>query len=304
MEATVAITTKNRAAELRDALKSVYAQDVPVEVIVVDDGSEDDTSAVVQAEYPQVKLIRHENSIGLVESRNEAAQAATTPFIFSIDDDAVFTDPGTVRRALTYFEDERVGALAMPYVNVRIDPEVISGCPEDDVAYVTFTFVGTAHAHRRGVFLEVGGYRGSLRHWGEERDYCIRLYDAGYLVALTRTAPIHHFVSPKRDPGFGLRYLFRNQVLFPLLNAPFPSVLWHLGRAGAWNLVQLFKRPRFAGLWFQALGDVVFGLPRHLKAREPVAAATFSLAMRLHQARWMPKEVVLPQLRQPGPPSH
>ncbi|MGF1449758.1 MAG: glycosyltransferase family 2 protein [Opitutales bacterium] len=302
MEATVAITTKNRAPELRDALQSVYAQDVPVEVIVVDDGSDDDTSAVVAKDFPQVKLIRHETSVGLVESRNEAAEAASTPYIFSIDDDAIFTEAGTVRQALTYFADARVGALAMPYINVRLGPEVISGCPDDDVAYVTFTFVGTAHAHRRSVFRQVGGYRGSLRHWGEERDYCIRLYDAGYLVALTRTAPIHHFVSPKRDPGFGLRYLYRNQALFPLLNAPFPSVMWHLGRAGAWNVAQLLTKPRFAGLWFQALGDVLFGLPRYLKAREPVASATFSLAMRLHQARWMPKDNVLPQLRQPSSP--
>ncbi|MGF1482835.1 MAG: glycosyltransferase family 2 protein [Opitutales bacterium] len=299
MDATVVITTKDRAPELRGALTSVFAQDVALEVIVVDDGSSDDTTPMVRKEFPQVRVIRHETSAGLVESRNEAARAASAPFIFSIDDDAVYTDPGTIRKALAYFEDPRVAALALPYVNVKVGPEVLTGCPDDGVEYVAFTFVGTAHAHRRSVFLELEGYRGSLRHWGEERDYCIRLYDAGYLVAMACTSPIDHFISDKRDLSLSLRLLYRNQILFPLTNAPFPAAFKHLARAFLWNCKEVFNRPGYVGAWFRAHGELLWGLPGFLKLRAPVRSKTFSLAMRLHRAGPTPKDTIARELPEP-----
>ena len=47
--ATVLITTKNRCDELRNALRSVVSQSMPVEILVIDDGSSDDTPAMLRA---------------------------------------------------------------------------------------------------------------------------------------------------------------------------------------------------------------------------------------------------------------
>jgi glycosyltransferase involved in cell wall biosynthesis len=66
---TVAIATYNHAHFLPDALDSVLAQTVPAEeIIVVDDGSQDDPAAVV-ARYVGVKLVRQDNQ-GLSAARN------------------------------------------------------------------------------------------------------------------------------------------------------------------------------------------------------------------------------------------
>lgn len=294
--ASIIITTKNRKSELRAALQSVFEQNVQLEVIVVDDGSTDGTSAMVSEDYPKARLIRHEASIGLVGSRNEAAEAATAEYLFSIDDDAVFTDPATVQNALEAFQDPQVGAIALPYINVNESDKVLSARPSDEEEYAFFTFTGTAHAHRRSVFLELGGYRSFLRHWGEERDYCIRLYEAGYYVKACPVPPIHHFVSPKRNRIFDNTFLYRNQVLFPFLNAPlrfaFPMIL----RALAWNVWNVLRNPGFVRAYFPAHWKLVRDLFLFCRERKPVSQETFRLAMELHQKGGLPVRLVKPRL--------
>ena len=58
MKFSVVIPTYNRAATLRQTLTALMAQDYPdYEIIVVDDGSTDDTRAMIAREFPQVRYI-------------------------------------------------------------------------------------------------------------------------------------------------------------------------------------------------------------------------------------------------------
>jgi glycosyltransferase involved in cell wall biosynthesis len=86
---SVVIPTRDRSALLRQSLRSVLAQsDVSLEVIVVDDGSSDDTGAVVTAvDDLRVVLLRHDRSQGLSASRNHGAQEAKGEWLAFIDDD-------------------------------------------------------------------------------------------------------------------------------------------------------------------------------------------------------------------------
>ena len=58
MKASIVITTKNRKESLRRAIASAVMQTIPVEIIVIDDGSTDGTSEMVTSEFPQVRLER------------------------------------------------------------------------------------------------------------------------------------------------------------------------------------------------------------------------------------------------------
>src|SRR5256885_17202295 len=98
--ATIVITTKDRKKELRLAIRSAVAQEPPVEVLVIDDGSIDDTADMVRQEFPGVKLERHEQPKGLIVRRNEAARIARGQIIFSIDDDAEFSNTSIVATVL------------------------------------------------------------------------------------------------------------------------------------------------------------------------------------------------------------
>jgi glycosyltransferase involved in cell wall biosynthesis len=92
--ASVVITTKNRAEYIRECLNSVLAQTArDIEIIVVDDGSEDETSAVVQRfTDPRVRFYKRD-SAGIAASRNFAAAISRGVFtVIHDDDDLMFPD--------------------------------------------------------------------------------------------------------------------------------------------------------------------------------------------------------------------
>lgn len=279
---TIIITTRNRADELKATLVSCATQSVKHEIIVVDDASADGTSELIKREYPEVKLINHEECKGLVASRNEATEAASGEFVFSIDDDAVFTSKDTLSRCLECFKDDRVGAVAMPYVNVNISSHIYHEVPDDGTVRAAYTFTGTAHAHRRDLFLKLKGYRPFLFHWGEERDYCLRMMDAGYRVAVGCASPIHHMTSPKRDRKAQNVYLYRNQILFATLNSPgrYLAVLW--AWAVIWSIIDGSRNGTpvvlAKGLWRGVVDSW-----RFRKERMRIKPSVFRLAMDLRK---------------------
>jgi GT2 family glycosyltransferase len=222
-DVTIAIVTRNRRDELRQAVRSAVTQKGRVEVLVIDDGSSDGTSEMVAEEFPGVRLKRFEESAGLVVRRNDAAKLAKAPIIVSIDDDAAFTSSVVVAQTLKDFDDPRIGAVAVPYVDMGRDArQEHQRAPEPFGRWTTPSFRGTAYAVRRDVFLKLNGFRELIVHQGEERDYTLRMLAAGYLVRLGRADAIHHFESPKRDIKRMSHYGRRNEQLLASTYFPFP----------------------------------------------------------------------------------
>jgi glycosyltransferase involved in cell wall biosynthesis len=99
---TVVIPTRDRRALLQRALDTALAQeDVPVHVVVVDEGSTDDTPAYLGSlEDPRVVVVRHDVARGLPAARNAGIAVATTPFVAFLDDDDVWA-PSRLARQLS-----------------------------------------------------------------------------------------------------------------------------------------------------------------------------------------------------------
>src|SRR4051812_19167164 len=127
--ATIVITTRNRKEELARAVASALTQTVACEVLVVDDGSTDGTADLVRREFPAVRVVRCDESAGYIVRRNQAASLARAPVVVSIDDDATFPSPRTVEQSLADFDHPRVGAVAVPFVNVWDGPAVLQAAP-------------------------------------------------------------------------------------------------------------------------------------------------------------------------------
>lgn len=285
--ATILLTTKNRCSDLKRAIRSACQQDLPLEILVIDDGSTDGTAEMVSSLFPNVRLIRSESSQGYIWARNYGASLARGEVLFSIDDDAEFSAPDVVRRTLEDFDaNSRIGAVAIPCIDVNRSSQVRQPFPPDGQAYITSEYIGTAHALRRDLFLRLNGYRERLVHQGEERDFCLRLLNAGYVVRLGTAPPILHYESPRRNTQRMDHYGRRNDVLFALYNVPMPRVFWHAIGTVAKGLAfgMRHRRP------FVMAGGIVAGWSdglADLKERKPVSREAYCLHRRIRRRGYM-----------------
>lgn len=212
---TVVITTRNRGDVLPNAIRSCRAQDVPVSVLVVDDCSTDGSPELIRREFPWVKVIENPESRGYIVRRNEGARIATTEFVISIDDDAVFSTPHVVRQSLAFFDKPWVGAVMIPHKDIIDGKEmaVFGHAPDDKDIYLVPSYIGCAHIVRRQQFCDLGGYPEDYIHWGEEAVYCRKLLNAGQLIRVAVSDPIHHLPHSLGRHGPRNIFIYRNRIL-------------------------------------------------------------------------------------------
>jgi len=293
--ATIVITTRNRKDDLRKALASAFSQTVPVEVIVTDDASDDGTEAMIQCEFPAARVLRSDVCKGYVVQRNLAAVAATTNFIFSLDDDAEFGSADTVAITLSEFDAAAVGAVAIPHIDTLTSHVVNAPAPQDGRVLCIASYTGTAHALRRDVFLRLGSYREDLTHQGEESDYCVRMLAAGFVTRLGSAPLIQHHESPRRSYDRMDFYGRRNDVLFGWRYAPGLILPVHLLAttingcrvALATGRLRSHGRGLIQG-WRQILSGAI--------ARQPVTLGVYRLYRTMKKAGAQPLETIARQL--------
>jgi glycosyltransferase involved in cell wall biosynthesis len=141
-DATVVVPTHDRSSWLRQTLRSVlWQEDVALEVLVIDDGSTDDTASVVRASGdPRVRVIRHDTPRGVSASRNHGAEEARGDWLAFVDDDDVWA-PDKLRRQLAAAEETGGSWVYTGCVSVDAALRLVGGRPPpppDEVASKVF----------------------------------------------------------------------------------------------------------------------------------------------------------------------
>jgi len=123
---SVLIPTYNRAEYLCQALASVADQSLtPWEVIVVDDGSTDDTAGLVASFESSVHYIRHEQNQGISAARNSGLQAARGELIAWLDADDLW-EPNFLATVIPLIEaDEGVDAVYTGLMRIDADNNLL-----------------------------------------------------------------------------------------------------------------------------------------------------------------------------------
>jgi glycosyltransferase involved in cell wall biosynthesis len=185
VDVTVLIPAFNRADLLPRAIKSVFAQTgiKPAQIIVVDDGSEDDTAAV--AERLGTEVIRHQRNRGLPAARNTGIAAATSEWVALLDSDDEWMPnhlsnvwalhPGHVVVAQCAIWLDSDGSLRLMGSADRV-PTIIDS-PARLLFPENFVPASSTILHRETA-LAVGGYDESLPRV-EDLDMLVRMIERG-----------------------------------------------------------------------------------------------------------------------------
>jgi GT2 family glycosyltransferase len=224
---TILITTKDRKDELKRAVESALIQKDVDEILVFDDGSSDGTRELITSQFPSVRFERSETPLGIVGARNCAMRLAKGSVVITIDDDCVFQSADTVRDTLSYFQDRRIGAVALPHINVRSSAAVYSLAPSRDRTYVISEFCAGASALRRDLFVSMGGFNPLLWRQCEEYDFCTKMLSRGYFTQCGTTDPILHYESPSRKSESMVFHSARGHLLYAWCNVPLWALLPH-----------------------------------------------------------------------------
>ncbi|PNG24721.1 glycosyltransferase family 2 protein [Methylocella silvestris] len=138
MRASVIVRSRNESARLRLTLASLACQSEPAEIVVVNDGSTDETDAVLHAASIETPLVRidHEQALGRSLAANAGAQRASGDILIFLDGDTLAA-PDFVERHLAA-HSKRGGVVArgetlhLRQTRVFADPETGSPMPGEE----------------------------------------------------------------------------------------------------------------------------------------------------------------------------
>jgi len=232
IDASVVITTRNRRDDVLRAVESCLGQvGCRTEVVVFDDASEDGTSEAIERMFPSVRLFRRKKRAGACANRNAGVEVASGDVIVFIDDDAYFANKNIILSTIMQFkENPKAGAIAIPYIepfslrSISTQRKPFSASSGQSLR----SFVACAYAVRKSVSLEILGYREHFIFYGEERDFCLRMIDKGWLVIYGRVGFVVHLPSPKRETKSIIFNAARNLLIFDFLNLPFRYLILRL----------------------------------------------------------------------------
>lgn len=183
MRVSCVIPVCNGRAFIADAIESVLAQSRPVdEIVVVDDGSEDDTVTAVRQFGARVRYLRQPNR-GAAAARNVGLKAATGDCIALLDADDLW-DAHKLEAQLGALDDRRVGACATHMLNFWM-PDVASELEYGVREHLTAVNLGVSSTLllRSDVLRQVGPLDETLRH-RDIHDWLIRMQESGWRLAI------------------------------------------------------------------------------------------------------------------------
>lgn len=164
MKITIGIPVFNQAEYLSDAIQSALDQTVSCEIIVVNDGSQDNSLEVAKR-FP-VKVIDQVNK-GLPSARNTLIMNATGDYFLPLDSDDILME-NCVERILEVIEetDADIVAPSLKTFGVQNETTILMQAPTLN-DFKTANRIGYFSAIRKECLLEVGGYSPRM-FWGWE----------------------------------------------------------------------------------------------------------------------------------------
>lgn len=246
----VIILNWNGESLLKQYLPEVIANTQPelAEIIVADNGSTDGSVALMEREFPHVKLMKFDSNYGFAEGYNRALAQTENPYTVLLNSD-VAPAPGWVEPLLKFMDANPDVAAVQPKIRSLRTPETfeyagacggfldVNGYPycrgrifdtveTDNGQYDTpmeiFWASGAALFIRTDVYNKAGGLDPDFFAHMEEIDLCWRIKLAGYRIFAIPESTVYHLGGASLDYSNPRKtYLnFRNNLLMLHKNLP------------------------------------------------------------------------------------
>lgn len=297
---SILITTKNRKKELAFTLDKInyLLERKDVVCIICDDGSTDGTSEFTQEEYPEIQIIRNENSKGLIYSRNRLLNLVTTEFAISLDDDAHFVTQNPLEIIAKHFnQNPNCGLIALRIFWGIKEPDTIAS---NENPHRVKGFVGCAHVWRMEAWRDIPDYPAWFVFYGEEDFSAFQLFKKRWKIHYLPEVLVNHRVDikvRKKDKDYQLRlrrslrsgwYLYFLFYPWQLIPKKMAYSLW------AQVKTRVFKgdvEALFAIL--KAIFDVSGNIPRILKNSNRLSMQEYKAFEQLESTKiyWQPEEL-------------
>lgn len=187
---SIILPTYNNGEDIGNCLDSLIHQTYrKFEIIVIDDGSTDNTEKIVK-EYP-VKYFKIKHS-GRAHAKNIGAKMALGNILAFVEADGVYPSRYIESIVPHFIRDPEVGGVSTPY-RVLNKTNFVTSCKdiERQVNFSDDYKPFGASIYRRSVFEEIGGFDESLE-FGEDIDPFPRLIALGYKVSFEPQALWYH----------------------------------------------------------------------------------------------------------------
>lgn len=271
LSVSVNIVTRNRQEMLKAALESVFSQTVkPLEVIVIDNASTDQSVHMVRTKYPQVRLIQLHRNVGCQPGRNIGMANCSGDIIFNMDDDGTLAFDAIERVCQTFLEHPEVGLVA---ASVKVPHEKRGGYANynnDRNKRYQGAFIGAAHALRKEI-LALAGYFPEYVRGHAEADLGLRIINSGWEILYDPSVIMYHCISIiERDDSLHAYYHIWHQLetsirLQPAFTA-WCQVFWRLASG---LFVSIGKRRLWS--YVKGIGRFLVELPRIISERKPIS---------------------------------
>lgn len=226
MDVSIIVVNWNTCDFLRACLKSVYQQAIGVtfEVIVVDNASADGSAAMVESEFPQVKLIQNDTNKGFAAANNEGITIAKGRYVLLLNSDTVILNSAIDKTVSFADVHPKAGVVGCRVLNPDrtlqltcfMFPSVLNMLLSATYLYKVFprnrffgrermtwwnrndekevdVVTGCFMLIRRQAIEQVGLMDERFFIYGEETDWCYRFKRAGWKVLFTPEAQTIHF---------------------------------------------------------------------------------------------------------------
>lgn len=204
------VVTYNSEKDLRGFAECNPLLDSFERVIVVDNGSTDDSVEIAQASGFEV--IQSETNDGYAAAANAGIRHSTGPYVAVLNPDIRVHEPGLFRELEMHFMNEKVAvvapALELPNGSMQDSARSVPRPDElawrrwwraehgavrpDDATDVPWV-VGACLAIRRSAFNSIDGFDPSYPLYFEDVDFCVRLGEAGWSTIFDPTLVAVHF---------------------------------------------------------------------------------------------------------------